>query len=169
MRESGYVSVTHHVLIDAAPDEVWEWNNAASRTLQSIVQFENYPAVVGTTPLIGDWQPGGREGNRRRVEFADGHYLAEEALVDTRETFRYMIWGFTNAQRFAVSHGLAEFSFAAEGDRTRLTWTYSFLPATNLLRPAVARFLTRTMSPMMTATLAAVRTGIETDIRDGAR
>ncbi len=135
-REHGYVTVTDSVLIAAAPADVWAWSNDPTRTLEDIVQFDSgFPAVVGTEPLVGRWEPGEREGDRRRVQFADGHYLAEEVLVDSDDTFRYMIWGFTSAQRFAVRHGVAEFQYHAEADGTRVTWTYSLLPTLGALSP----------------------------------
>lgn len=159
--DDGYVRVTHSIFIDAAPEQVWEWSNDPDLRLEDLVRFENFPAVVRTEPLVGQWQPGQREGDRRRVEFADGHFLAEEVLVDSPDRFRYMIWGFTSPQRFVVRHGIAQFSYAAEGDGTRLTWEYTFLPTAEILRPAVTSFLESTMSPMMRATLAAMRDGVE--------
>lgn len=157
----GYASVTHSVLIEAAPERVWEWSNDPDLRLEDLVRFENFPAVVGTEPLVGEWQPGSREGDRRRVEFADGNYLAEEVLVDSPERFRYLIWGFTSPQRFVVQHGVAEFTYTGESGGTRLTWRYTFLPTAEILRPAVRSFLDSTMSPMMRATLAAMRDGVE--------
>ncbi|RXZ72730.1 SRPBCC family protein [Agromyces albus] len=159
--DDGYSSVTHSVFIDAAPERVWEWSNDPDLRLEDLVRFENFPAVVGTVPITGEWRPGEREGDRRRVEFADGNSLAEEVLVDSPERFRYMIWGFTSPQRFAVQHGIAEFRYAGEGRGTRLTWEYTFLPTAEFLRPAVEWFLESTMSPMMRATLAAIRDGAE--------
>lgn len=161
-REDGYVATTHSVFIAAPPAQVWAWSNDPGRTLEDIVQFDSgFPAVAGTEALVGNWAPGEREGDRRRVRFADGHYLAEEVLVDTPTTFRYLIWGFTSMQRFAVQHGLAEFSYEPEADGTRLTWTYSLLPRLGVARPFVESFAETTMAPMMTATLSAMRDGIE--------
>jgi hypothetical protein len=158
----GYVQARHSVLIAAPPDAVWAWANDPGLDLADVVDFDGgFPAVTATHPLIGDWVPGRREGDRRRVGFADGHYLAEQVLVDTPETFRYMIWGFTSPQRFVVRHGVAEFSYEAEGDGTRLTWTYSLLPTLPILRPAVQGFVDGTMSPMMRGTLAGMRDGAE--------
>src|SRR3954463_12910414 len=132
---SGYASVTHAIQIDAPPHQVRDWND--SRSLADIVKFDGLPAVAETVPLIGDWVPGARAGNRRRVRFTDGNHLAEEVLDDSPDRFRYMIWGFTNAQRDVVEHGLAEFRFIARDGGTRLEWTYSFLPKAPELRPAV--------------------------------
>ena len=95
----------HPVLIEAAPGAgLGAGSNCKDLRLEDLVRFENFPAVVGTEPLVGEWQPGSREGDRRRVEFADGNYLAEEVLVDSPERFRYMIWGFTQP---AVIRGAA--------------------------------------------------------------
>lgn len=160
--ESGYVSVSHSELIDAPRPAVLSWANDPDLGLEDVVDFDGgFPAVESTEPLIGDWVPGEREGDRRRVRFADGHYLAEQVVVDTDARFQYMIWGFTSAQRFAIRHGLAEFTYEPVGDRTRLTWTYSFLPTTPALRPFVQNFLDTTMTPMMRATLAGMRDGAE--------
>ena len=165
--DDGYARVTHSVFIDAPPEQVWEWSNDPDLRLEDLVRFENFPAVVGTEPLVGEWQPGRREGDRRRVELADGNYLAEEVLIDSPERFRYMIWGFTSPQRLVVQHGIAEFSYVAEGSGTRLSWEYTFLPRAEVLRPAVGSFLESTMSPMMRATLAAMRDGVEESARAG--
>ncbi|HEY4022212.1 MAG TPA: SRPBCC family protein [Pseudonocardiaceae bacterium] len=159
---TGYASVTHTVLINAAPERVRSWNDDPDRPLEDVVKFDSdFPSVADTEPLVGEWIPGSRVGNRRRVRFTDGNYLAEEVLNDEPELFRYMIWGFTSGQRVAIRHGLAEFRFVAQGEGTRLEWTYSFLPRLFVFRPFVQRFLTRVMTPMMTTTLAAMRDGVE--------
>jgi len=156
------VSVTHAIQINASPEQVRAWNDDPNRTLEDIVKFDsNFPAVVDTEPLIGDWIPGSRVGNRRRVRFTDGNYLAEEVLDDSPELFRYLIWGFTSQQRLAVQLGLAEFRFIDKAGGTQLEWTYSFLPTLSILRPFVRRFLKTVMTPMMVATLQAMRDGVE--------
>ena len=163
----GYASVTHAIQINAAPGAVRAWNDDPDRNLEDVVKFDSrFPSVTGTEPLIGDWIPGSRAGNRRRVRFTDGNYLAEEVLDDTPDRFRYLIWGFTSGQRVAVRQGLAEFRFIAHQGGTRLEWTYAFLPTLPILRPFVRRFLARVMTPMMTATLAAMRDGVESSVRE---
>lgn len=158
----GYVSRTHSVLVDASPERVWAWLNAPDLRLEDLVDTgAGFPPVTGTVALQGDWVPGQREGDRRRVQFADGHLLAEQVLDDTPARFRYVIWGFTGPQRFLVDHGTAEFTYTAEGAGTRIAWTYSFSPHTSLLRPVVGRFLDTTMSPLMEGTLLGMERGIE--------
>lgn len=159
-RDRGYLAVTRTVLIDAPRDAVHRWN--AAQDLQDLVEpAPGVPVITGTVPLRGDWDPGGdRTGHRRRVEFSDGNHLAEEVLTDTPDRFRYMIWGFTGPQRFVIAHGIAGFTFASEADRTRVTWTYTMLPTSPLLRLPVSLFLHRAMGPMMTGTLDAMRRGV---------
>jgi hypothetical protein len=157
-----YVEIRAEVLVPGvSPEQVHAWTNAPDRTLQDIVQFDSsFPAVVGTEPLRGEWLVGDRVGDRRRVDFADGHHLAEQVLVDDVETFRYLIWGFTSPQRLAVDHGTAEFRHVAVPDGTRVVWTYRLLPRTAVVAPFVESFGRTTMAPMMRATLDAIRDGV---------
>lgn len=163
LREDGYVSLTHSTFIDAPLSDVIAWRDDPAQRLEDVVTFDDgSPAVVHTHPLRGSEVIGERERHRRAVEFDDGHFLAEEILIDTPERFRYMVWGFTRAtQRIAVDHGVAEFIYAPEGDGTRVSWTYSLLPTTPLLRGAVESFMADTMDPMMRATLDGIRRGAE--------
>lgn len=162
LADDGYVSVTHSVHVDATPEQVWTSGNDPNLSLEDIVQFDDgFPAVQTTQPLVGDWIPGDRVGDRRWVRFEDGHYLAEEVLVDDPEVFRYQVWGFTSMQRFVVQHGVAEFRYEPDGDGTLLSWTYSFLPTSPLLSGAVQGFLDSTMTPMMQSTLAGLRAHAE--------
>jgi hypothetical protein len=161
----GYISVTHAIRINASSERVRAWNDDPNRALEDVVKFDaTFPAVAATEPLIGDWSPGSRAGNRRRVRFTDGNYLAEEVLDDSPELFRYMIWGFTSPQRIAVRLGRAEFRYTAGDSGTLVEWTYSLLPTVPVFRPFVRRFLTTVMTPMMTATLEYMRDGVETTL-----
>lgn len=163
-----YASVTHSVYVNASPEHVWAAGSDPDLSLEDIVQFDDsFPAVETTQPLIGDWTPGDRVGDRRWVRFEDGHYLAEEVLIDDPNVFRYQIWGFTrNVQRFSIQHGVAEFRYEPEGGGTRLSWTYSLLPTTSLLSGPVQSFLDSTMTPMMIATLDGTREHAEATAQD---
>lgn len=162
---SGYVSHTAAVSVGVPRAEFLAWVNG--RDLGDIVApADGLSPVVGTTPLRGDWDPArDRTGDRRRVQFADGHHLAEEVLADTPDRFRYIIWGFTGPQRLAVRHAVAEFAYADRPGGTDVRWTYSFLPTNPLARPFVTRFVGSTMAPMMSATLEGMRAGAERELR----
>jgi Polyketide cyclase / dehydrase and lipid transport len=161
---SGYVSHTASTFVPVPRAAFLAWVNA--RDLGDIVEpGEGLSPVVATTPLRGRWDPDrDRTGDRRRVHFADGHYLAEEVLADAPDRFRYMIWGFTGGQRLAVRHAVAEFSYAERDGGTDLRWTYSFLPTSPLTRPFVTKFVGRAMTSMMSATLDGMRSGAERDL-----
>ncbi|MGO2110041.1 MAG: SRPBCC family protein [Pseudoclavibacter sp.] len=163
LRDNGYVSLKHSVVIDASPANVRTWIEDPSQSLDAVVTFDDgFPAVVATHPIRGSETVGKREGHRRAVEFEDGHFLAEEILVDTPERFQYTVWGFTRPeQRIAVHHGVAEFTYEPEGAGTRVSWTYELMPTTPLVRPAVESFMTNTMDAMMRATLDGMRRGVE--------
>lgn len=161
-KESELVGVTHSILIDASQEEVYAWANDPDRELGDLVQSGGgVPEVIGTEIIWGSWKPGTRAGDRRRVAFADGNFLAEEVLADSSDRFRYQIWGFTGPQRFAITYGVAEFRYLSEGDQTRLTWTYALRPTSVVLRPVVWAFLSRSVSPMMERTLAVIKNGVE--------
>lgn len=160
----GYVSHTESVFVAVQPERFKSW--ADGRDLSEIVAppQDGLAAVVATTPLRGDWDPtGDRTGDRRRVTFADGHHLAEEVLLDSPARFRYLIWGFTAPQRFAVDHGTAEFSYVPAPGGMTLSWTYGFLPSTGLVTSFVRGFVDDTIAPMMHSTLAGMKAGAERD------
>jgi hypothetical protein len=158
----GYVSRTESVFVAVPPERYRAWSDAQDLSDVVAPPADGLSPVVGTTPLRGDWDPtGDRTGDRRRVTFADGHHLAEEVLVDTDTRFRYLIWGFTAPQRFAVQHGVAEFVTTPAPGGTTVTWTYSFLPTAAPLTPFVRGFVEDTMGPMMRGTLAGLKAGAE--------
>jgi polyketide cyclase/dehydrase/lipid transport protein len=161
---SGYVSHTATLSMPVPRTQFLAWTNG--RELGELVEpGRGMSRVTGTTPLRGHWDPArDRTGNRRRVHFADGHYLAEEVLADTADRFRYMIWGFTAPQRIAVRYAVAEFTYTDRDGGTDVHWTYSFLPTGPLTRPFVSAFVGRTMASMMGATLEGMRSGVERDL-----
>jgi len=86
------------------------------------------PGVVDTLALTPDGF--GPVGGRHLVFLSDGTTVVEEVLENARaETawrFRYQVWGYTTAAARPLRYGLGDFHYTAEGDRTRVVWTYSF-------------------------------------------
>ncbi|WP_125777405.1 SRPBCC family protein [Antribacter gilvus] len=160
----GYVTLTEEVEVSVRPDEFLTWVKAPSQDLGDLVEAgDDATRVVRTEHLIGTWDPASdRSGDRRRVEFATGHFLAEEVLADTPSRFRYVTWGFTDLrQRVAVHYAVAEFAYAPTPAGTRITWTYSFMPTADVLRPLVAQTVRGTVDTMMRGTLDAWKAGAE--------
>ncbi|MGK8522395.1 SRPBCC family protein [Nocardia asteroides] len=160
----GYVSHTESIVIDVARSDYLRWVNNPELHLSDLVHTDDDATrVVRTDILRGAWDAGSdRTGDRRRVQFANGHYLVEEVLEDTSDTFRYLVWGFTEPrQRHTVDHAVAAFGFRDHDGRTEVTWTYSFQPTAAPLRPLVSAFFDRTMPDLMRQTLAAMKSGAE--------
>lgn len=169
--QSGYVSHTESALIEVPVEYYRRWVNSDEVDLSDLIQgSEGLPSVVGTRVLRGSFELGDdRVGARRRVELSDGHFVAEEVLEDTPRNFRYMIWGFTSYQRLAVDHAVAEFVFEDRGEKTQLTWTYSFHPRSGLLRPFVAKFVNGVWVDLMRKAIEGMRTGAEASLASSRR
>jgi hypothetical protein len=166
--EAGYVSHTESILIDAPVDQFRDWANR--RELEDLgLEARNLPRVVRTEMITGTWDPDeNRVGARRRVVLDDGHFTAEEILVDEPDLFRYIVWGYTNYAGLMIDHAIGEFHYEEEGGKTALTWTYSFLPRSALARPGLSWFVSGTWAELMRNTLAAMRAGGERHAQAGA-
>ena len=86
------------------------------------------PGVVDTLALTPDGF--GPVGGRHLVFLSDDTTVVEQVLENTRTEaswrFRYVVWGYTTPAAKPLRYGLGDFHYTAEGERTRLTWTYSF-------------------------------------------
>lgn len=86
------------------------------------------PGVVDTVPLSAE--AFGPVGSRHLVFLSDGANVVEQ-VVENRRTdaewrFRYQVWGYTTPAAKPLRYGVGDFHYVADGQRTRLTWTYSF-------------------------------------------
>ncbi len=86
------------------------------------------PGVVDTLALTPDGF--GPVGGRHLVFLSDDTTVVEQVLENTRTDtawrFRYVVWGYTTPAAKPLRYGLGDFHYVPEGERTRLTWTYSF-------------------------------------------
>jgi Polyketide cyclase / dehydrase and lipid transport len=151
-------------VVNAPRERFLAW--ASGTELGDLLRGDNgLPSVVRTDPLRGDPDPGqDRTGHRRRIVLGDGHFTAEEILVDQPDVFRYIVWGYTNYAGLLIDHAIGEFRFEPLGERTRVSWTYSFRPRPVLARPFLSRFVHTTWARLMRDTLEAMRTGGEQNL-----
>ena len=157
----GYLSHTESIRIDAPIDAFRRWVHHVELE-DLLVGSANMPSVVRTEAIRGTWDPDhDRVGARRRVVLDDGHFAAEEILVDEPEVFRYIVWGYSNYAGLMIDHAIGEFTFQDEGGRTRLTWRYSFQPRSAVVRPFLSNFVRGTWADLMRTTLQAMRDGGE--------
>ncbi|MBL8769879.1 MAG: SRPBCC family protein [Phenylobacterium sp.] len=131
------------------------------------------PGVVDTLPLTPNGF--GPVGGRHLVFLTDGTTVVEQVLDNERsETawrFRYVVWGYTTPAAKALRYGLGDFLYTAEGDRTRVTWTYSFELKPDVfpgvLGPGLGGFLLKLAflngpyGAWMRAGLAAIKAAVE--------
>ena len=166
LADDGYVTNTESIMIDLPREDVHSWVSNPELELEDFVDSgDDFPEIVGTDDIVGDFSDiGNRQDARRVVNFADGHFLAEEVISDSEENFRYMIWGFTSYQRLAVDHGVAEFKFIDHGDRSEIKWIYSLQPRNAIVRPAVNSFVEGALQTMMVDTLAGMKEGAESEL-----
>ncbi|HEY0650449.1 SRPBCC family protein [Phenylobacterium sp.] len=86
------------------------------------------PGVADTLALTPDGF--GPVGGRHLVFLTDDTTVVEQVLENTRADtswrFRYVVWGYTTPAAKPLRYGVGDFHYVAEGDKTRLTWTYSF-------------------------------------------
>jgi len=132
------------------------------------------PGVADTLPLTPDGF--GPVGGRHLVFLTDDTTVVEQVLENTRTDtswrFRYVVWGYTTPAAKPLRYGVGDFHYVAEGETTRLIWTYSFG-----LKPDVfpgflgvglggfllkLAFLDGPYAAWMRAGLAAIKQGVET-------
>lgn len=99
------------------------------------------PGVREVRDQTGPWTTAGRS---RTVVLDDGSELREELLdVDAPRSFSYRVGPFPRPFGFLVSHAEGSWLFTAEGEGTRVDWTYRFAP-----RPGRAALVRVLLAPL---------------------
>lgn len=121
------VSRAEHVVIDRPFAEVVARVDATPLPVRH-PPAAGLPGVVDTKPLTAEGF--GPVGGRHLVYLSDGTTVVEEVVENTRTAtdwrFRYQVWGYTTPAARPLRYGLGDFHYVADGQRTRLTWTYAF-------------------------------------------
>lgn len=95
---------------------------------QSIAEAAGLPGVRGTHVLAGGAFD--RPGSRHMLFLTDDTTCVEQVLekttTQTSRRFRYVVWNYTTAAAKPLLYGLGDWLYAAEGEATRVRWTYSF-------------------------------------------
>jgi len=121
------VSHVEDVVIDRPLAEV-------ARAVDATLLSERHPAAAGLPGVAATLaltpEGFGPVGGRHLVFLTDDTTVVEQVLENTRTDaswrFRYVVWGYTTPAAKPLRYGVGDFRYTAEGDRTRLTWTYSF-------------------------------------------
>lgn len=84
------------------------------------------PGVSGIEDQVGDWDA---VGQTRTLRLSDGGSFREELTrFDVPTGFGYRLTELTGPLKALVEGAEGDWSFVAVGDRTEVTWTYTFLP-----------------------------------------
>lgn len=82
------------------------------------------PGVDHTEPMTTAHYPA--VGSVRRVVLKDGQTAHEKVLASDDHQLRYFVTAYTSEAAKPIEWGLGEFTFASAGERTHVTWRYSF-------------------------------------------
>jgi hypothetical protein len=125
-------------------------------------RFGVIPATVAVEDQTGAWDA---EGQTRRLLLSDGGSVVETLLaVQPPYRFVYQLTRFRGVFGVLVDHARAEWTFAEEGERTRVRWTYTFF-AKPARGPVVAAIVKAFWGPYMRSVLP----GIVAEVRRTAR
>lgn len=95
---------------------------------QAFAPAGGVPGVAGTCVLAGERFDA--PGSRHMIFLTDGTTAVEQVLEKTTteagRRFRYVVWNYTTPTAAPLVYGLADWRYLAEGDATRVRWTYSF-------------------------------------------
>ena len=88
------------------------------------------------TEQVGEW--GTQVGQTRRIHLSDGGTTFETLTsIDAPRSFGYELSQITGPLKLVVDGVRGQWSFATEGDGTRVTWTWDVDPRSPLTVPVV--------------------------------
>lgn len=120
---------------DASIDDAFIYSAPISLPL-IFTGYGPLPAVVATDSQTGNWDAAGQT---RTVILSDDS-TAQEMLNSYKRPnqFSYTVDSFTGLLRFLVESAYGTWHFTSAGDKTRISWTYTFTPKSALLLPVVS-------------------------------
>src|SRR5687768_9685496 len=131
-------------VVDATPEVAFDGVVAAPLTELFTERSGPIPPIRECTGQDGVW---GVAGQTRTVVLDDGSSNLETLVaVDRPGSYRYRLTDFSGAMKALVRSIDGEFAFAAEGQGTRVTWTWQMHPAnpvSRLLLPGLGFFWRR--------------------------
>ncbi len=155
---SSLVAVTVEEVFEVPQSTVDAW--FVDKPIESVLTgTDTIPAVLGTVPLSNGW---GSPGDRRRVELEDDSTALEQVLANEMPgRFHYVVWNYTSDAARYVDYGVGEFRFVAEGETTRVKWTYAFKPKKRLFAGPLRRFVEGDYRTFMEESLQHMKDDVE--------
>jgi hypothetical protein len=156
------VRVTKTVAVDVArtPADVFDFVTAVDTPAKTFAGFGLIPGVVQVA--VEDGGPL-RVGAVCITRSTDGSVMRRVITVLDRPTrHEYRIeGGFRRIFRMMVRHGIGAWTFAGEGPRTHLVWTYRFELKSLVWYPVVALIMSAFFGRAMVRCVAATKTLLE--------
>jgi|BarGraIncu00222A_1022003.scaffolds.fasta_scaffold168927_1 hypothetical protein len=107
------------------------------------------PAVIGTSDVTGPWSV---PGSQRRVLTSDGRSVRERLTGWERPTrFAYRVDDFSGTIAQLADHADGEWEFSDAPGGSSFRWTYSFIPSSVWVQPALRAFVAGMWSGYMDA------------------
>jgi hypothetical protein len=154
------ISTTRSVKIARPPEEVFRFITDLESPARTFHGYGPIPAVLRTEVARGDPR---RPGASLRVHNADGSVVTREiTVVEAPSRYGYRLAsGFKPPFSRLVRAGDAEWTLRADGDHTRLSWTYGFELRSLLAYPLTALLVVFLFGGAMRACLAETRRCLE--------
>lgn len=150
------VGAAHEGFAHADPHTTWDITLQTPPT-EFYPKYGPLPAVVSVKGQPPTWDA---VGYTRTLGLSDGGSVLEEITDCTRGLFfGYTLTKFDRLFGRLISGAHAEWTFTAEGDGTRIRWTYNFypLPGRGLIVSAIVNiFWTRYMRHILPAIIGRV-------------
>jgi hypothetical protein len=157
--DASHPSATVETIVNAPAEEVFAFVVAEDTPRRVLKPYGLIPAVKGSVILDGPWD---HPGANRTVVLDGGQTLHEEITAyDSPRFFSYEISDFSFSLKTIASKGRGTWSFVDMGDRTKVTWTYSFEPSSCPVRPALGFFVSTFYHPFMERGMAAIKLEVE--------
>lgn len=156
------VSHTETFTVNAPIEDVFQFIVAEDVLPKILKRYRFIPAVTGSTIHEGDWET---PGSYRTVHFANGTSLREELnYFDRPDFFAYTVSEFSGFQRRLIRYGRGEWVFDEAGEKTRVSWTYTFHARNRIKKPFVRLFVRNDFKTYMKRSINLIKEQIENAI-----
>jgi Polyketide cyclase / dehydrase and lipid transport len=123
---SGVITRKAAIDIEASIEAVFKYISAEESLTKFLKKYGPIHAIERHETHKGPWT---MPGAYRTLYFESGDTLREELLIFTPHTyFAYSISEFTAATKYLADVAYGQFEFETRGDKTHVTWIYSFKP-----------------------------------------
>lgn len=148
---------TTHIVYTATIDfplsqkTVSNWIYGGFKILAARGQTEHFETPIDVVGVSGTWA---QVDSVRRIEYADGHYSLEKALLARPYYFKSLNWAMTKPERQGVDYTIMEYSLEPVSDNaSRFSWSIHIMPNENYATSGSRRAVEEGLQQWMDDTL----------------